>query len=120
MSNIILSKLIHTRPNKDVPWFNEVVIDPEFNEYVRLNYFNTGKMLTKGSTSSDDLLILIFTSQWRSEQDHLDYLKDPTVKEKNSQKIDFCKEHGIKLRFEITEFDRKGNVVKKNEGILIK
>ncbi len=119
MANIVLARTIVTRPNTDVAWGTKIVKMGEIDGYINQNYFDTGKFLVRGTTYSDDWLVMISATQWRSEEDRLDYIKDPIIQKKHAQLREFWKANGIKARFENTEFDRKGNVVKKTEGVLV-
>jgi hypothetical protein len=116
---MVLFRIIATRPHTKISWGMEIVGMDEIREYVGKNYFQTGKFLVRASTISDDELILTFATQWRSEEDRLEYSNDPVIQKKYNQMLEYWKENGFRVRVDNTEFDKKNNVVKKTESILI-
>ena len=116
--NIVLSRLIVTRPSTDVVWGFKTCNFKDMHPYVKENYFNTGKLLVRGITMSDDMLILVSASQWRSEIDRLNYNQDPVIQEKHKSIRKFWKENNIKASWENTEF-KDGSVIRKWQGILV-
>jgi hypothetical protein len=116
---MVLFRIITTRPSTKISWGMEIVGMDEIREYIGKNYFKTGKFLVRASTISDDELIMTFAMQWRSEEDRLEYINDPVIQEKHNQMLKYWRENGCRVCVDNTEFDKKNNVVKKTESILI-
>lgn len=72
-------KIIKTRirPNLDTKFYSEST--PEYQQYFKKNYIDTGKILWQERKLSEDNLSLIITTMWKSRSDFLSYNTDPIV-----------------------------------------
>jgi hypothetical protein len=85
---------LFTRPNADVMWFIDTLPESHI-EYIRENYVATGKLT--GSTTRVDDLTLMQTFIFTTVDDQEEFITDPYMAEKASQRAIYNDENGILL-----------------------
>lgn len=70
------------RPTPDTLFFFEQSnYPPEFVEYIKKNFIETGKMLASQKTLSADNMTVEYVTTWRSRKDFISYVTDNTIYE---------------------------------------
>lgn len=75
-------KIIKTqiRQNLDTKFYFELSPNsPEYQQYIKKNYIDTGKIIWQERKMSEDKLSLTSTSIWRSRLDFLSFTTDPVT-----------------------------------------
>jgi hypothetical protein len=72
---IVISKIILTRPNKDVVFRPEIpeMSPDEIRSYVHRNFIQSGKILNRSEVLAEDELTLTLTTIHKSNQDRVNY-----------------------------------------------
>ena len=74
---------IQTRPTTDIPFFFETnLVSKEYEEYLKKNYRDTGKILGFDRTMSNDKLTVTTNLIWKSQEAFAEYYTDPVCMEK--------------------------------------
>ena len=74
---------IQTRPSVDIPFFFETnLVSKEYEEYLRKNYRDTGKILGFDRKMSPDKLTITTNTVWESQEAFAEFYTDPICMEK--------------------------------------
>ena len=68
------------RPTTDIP-FHSVNMTTELFEYIKTTYKDTGKLVHIQVVNSDDLLTMVATWVWNTQEDYMAYQEDPVIKQ---------------------------------------
>lgn len=115
---MLISKLILERTDPTIGWGFITHKLGEIKPYIQKNYFDTGKLIVRGTTVSDDQLILISASQWLNNEEREKYNKDPVISEKHKLLRQYWAEKLITARWENYEY-KDGALCRKWSGVLV-
>jgi hypothetical protein len=81
MSKYVITKVIVTRSTIGDPFKPDWPEMPGggYKQYMKETYINTGKILSTSDSVSEDSLTLTSTSVWKSDEERLIYMADPTA-----------------------------------------
>lgn len=81
-SNMYTFVKTQKRPTPETLFFFEHSnYTPEYVDYIKKNYIETGKMLTNQKTLSADNMTVKYITTWRSRKDFISYVTDETIYE---------------------------------------
>lgn len=67
-----------TRPTADIPFFFETpMAKSEYSDYLKINYKDTGKLVSSAREMSEDKLTITMTSVWKDQEAFAEFFGDP-------------------------------------------
>lgn len=102
MANQIVTKIIVTRTNKDILFFED---NPMWEGYVKAKYIDTGKLLSKKFVVHGDKLSGTYAMVWADNDARLEYINDPLQKANMESRRAYRQKHGMTYTWENTEWD---------------
>ena len=94
MANQIITNLISTRLSTDSSFLPEDWVDglKEYNSYIKATYIDTGKILSRNQTISEDGLTRTVVTVWVNDEERLKYLEDPIAAKRLADIVEYFKE----------------------------
>ena len=94
MANQIITNLISTRLSTDSSFLPEDWVDglQEYNSYIKATYIDTGKILSRKQTISEDGLTRTVVTVWVNDEERLKYLEDPIASKRLADVVSYFKE----------------------------
>lgn len=97
-----------TRPSVDIPFFFETnLVSKEYEEYLKTNYRDTGKILGFDRVMSDDKLTVVSSITWESQEAFAQYFVDP-----------YCIDNFLKISAEYEQTHNIKTAVNGNTGFV--
>ena len=76
-----------------------------FKKYVQSVYIDTGKILSRTTTISEDQLTMTSVTVWANNEEREKYIENFIVKKHFEHTINYCKESNIKFDWKNQEYD---------------
>lgn len=118
MSNHIVSTVTVTRPNTSVDFKTIYPAMPngQFSDYLKANYLDTGKILSRTESVSDDNLKLIITTVWKDDAARSEHQNDSVVKAQFENLLNYRKSNGITTEWNSKEYDSENKIIRDWSG----
>lgn len=112
MANQIITKITLTRPSEAVAFSAQ---NARWTRYLQTTYIETGKILSREVTVSEDKLTRYITTVWPDEETRQQYLNDPVTVFALKEEKGYRQATGIGFQWENVEMDGD-NVVRSWSG----
>ena len=106
MANHIVSTVVVKRPNLEVPFksYSPDIPPEQLNRFIQINFIDTGKLLSRTETMSEDQLTLTYISIWRDDAARFEYQKNIFVRTQFDHLVEYRKSQGITVEYNNKEF----------------
>jgi hypothetical protein len=117
LANHIVSTVVVKRPNPEVPFksYSPAIPPDQLESFIQINFIDTGKLLSRTSTISEDELTLTYITCWKDDAARFEYQKNIFVKTQFDHLVEYRKAHGITVEYNNKEF-RGSTIIREWSG----